>query len=203
MRSKSNGWTTGLVCGSALLLGACGMFGERGGDSGAASTGGQAEAAGTGTAASAQQALSEQDREFAMRASQSGMAEVEASQLAVSKANSEEVRAFAQRMVRDHTATNEELMRILRGKNLSVPTQPDAEHRAQVDAMRAMDAEAFERAYMQDMGVRAHQDAVSLYERQAREGSDPDLRAFASRTLLALREHLAMAEQVAAVAERE
>ncbi len=32
---------------------------------------------------------------------------------------------------------------------------------------------------------------------------DPDLRAFASRTLLALREHLAMAEQAAAVAARE
>jgi putative membrane protein len=208
MKRAMNGWAAGAACSSVLLLAACGgMFGEREGRAGGAGTG----AADPGTAGSATTSapqagaaqVSAQDREFVMRAAQSGMAEVEASRAAVTRATSEEVRGFAQQMVRDHTATNEELMRIVRAKGLTVTPQLDAEHRAKVDALQALPTDEFERAYTQDMGVRAHQDAVELYERQAREGTDPDLRAFASRTLLALRQHLAMAEQVAAVATNE
>jgi putative membrane protein len=209
MKRARNGWAAAAAWGSVLLLAGCegmgGMFGGR--DDGGGSATGTADAGTAGSSTSAGQAsaaqVSAQDREFVMRAAQSGMAEVEASRAAVSKATSEEVRSFAQQMVRDHTATNEELMRIARAKGLQVTPQLDAEHRGKLDAMQALPPEEFERAYTQDMGVRAHQEAIELYERQAREGTDPDLRAFASRTLLALRQHLAMAEQVSAVAAKE
>lgn len=190
---------TAAVCGAALALGACATFtGEQGAGGPAAQSGSASNDAGGATAQTQQ--LSAQDREFVTRAAQSGLAEVESSRIAVTQATSEEVRAYAQRMVRDHSATNEELMRLARGKGIEVSPMLDAEHRAQVDALQAKSGADFDRAYLQDMGVRAHQDAVSLFERQARDGSDPDLRAFAARTLVGLREHLAMAEQAAAVA---
>jgi putative membrane protein len=186
------------LCGAGVLLAGCDTFGGSRDAGGPAAAGGSASA---GTA-SAQAPVAAQDRDFVMRAAQSGMAEVQASQLAVTQASSEEVRAFAQRMVRDHTATNEELMRLARTKSIDVPAQLDAEHRAKVDALRGLSGPQFEQAYLQDMGVRAHQDAVALFQREAQNGADEDLRAFASRTLLALREHLAMAEQAAAVAAK-
>jgi putative membrane protein len=177
------------------------MFGGRNDDTAATGAGGPAPAK-TGAVAE-QPSLSAQDREFMMRASQGGMAEVEASRLAVTRASSPEVRAFAQQMVRDHTATNDELMRIARSKNVMVNPQLDAQERSRMATLEALSGTQFERVYVEEMGVKAHQDAIAVYESEARGGTDPDLRAFASRTLLALREHLAMAEQAAAVAAKE
>jgi putative membrane protein len=136
-------------------------------------------------------AVSAQDRDFVVRAAQSGMAEVQASQLAVTQAATGEARSFAQRMVRDHTASNDELLRLVRAKGMAASTTLDAAHQAQLDALRARTGSDFDRAYLQDMGVRAHQDAITLYENQARNGTDPDLRAFAARTLASLRDHMA------------
>jgi putative membrane protein len=197
----TRGWLVIACSCTAVLLGACSTDYGRHGASGPSATGGTATTAGTATTQRA--ALSAQDRDFVMRASQSGMAEVQASQLAVSQAATGEARSFAQRMVRDHTATNDELMRLVRAKGMEVPAALDAAHQAQLDALRARTGSDFDRAYLQDMGVRAHQDAITLYENQARNGSDPDLRAFAARTLNALRDHMAMAEQAAAVAANQ
>lgn len=197
MKVSGNRLTATIAGSSALLLAACGgMFGE--GDTTATT--------GTGTTAGAQQSgaaqtqLSAQDRDFVMRAAQSGMAEVEASRAAATRAANGKVRDFAQQMVRDHTASNEELMRIAQSKGIQLGTELDPEHRQRVEALMALQGDEFDRAYMQDMGVRAHEEAVQLFERQAREGQDPDLRAFAGRMLGALRQHLAMAEQLETVA---
>ena len=41
---------------------------------------------------------------------------------------------------------------------------------------------------------KSHRESINLFEREANEGSDPELKAFASKTLPALREHLKMVE---------
>ena len=192
-------WRLALVILSAVALSSCGWYGRQK-DVAREGAGGPAPAK---PAAAAQPVLAAQDRDFLLRASQSGMAEVEASRLAVGRAAVPEVRAFAQRMVREHTATNDELSRIARDKGVVLGRELDAQERSRLATLQAMSAAAFERSYIEDMGVRAHQQAIAVYEREARDGVDPDLRAFASRTLLALREHLAMAEQAAAVAARQ
>ena len=46
------------------------------------------------------------------------------------------------------------------------------------------------------MQVSAHKDAVSLFERYSKDGDNPDLKAFASKTLPALKEHLQMAQNL-------
>jgi putative membrane protein len=45
--------------------------------------------------------------------------------------------------------------------------------------------------------VMGHEEAVSLFEKQAKNGKDGDLKAFAEKTLPTLKEHLKMAKEVA------
>ena len=54
----------------------------------------------------------------------------------------------------------------------------------------------FDREYM-TMQVAAHQDAVTLFERESTKGSDATIKAFATRTLPTLREHQKMAHETA------
>jgi putative membrane protein len=170
----------------AIVLAAC---------AGPGSQHGGAPATSSASSSSASR-LSALDGEFVMRAAQSGMAEVEASRMAVTRASSPEVRDFAQTMIRDHTDANEQLMRIASSKGMPVARELNAQHRAQLNALAALQGAQFDRAYVQQMGVQAHQEAVDLFSRQASQGTDPELRDFAQRTLQHLREHLAMAQQV-------
>jgi putative membrane protein len=51
----------------------------------------------------------------------------------------------------------------------------------------------FDRAYMEEM-VSGHKQAIALFRREADHGADPDIKAFASRTLPTIQHHLQLAE---------
>jgi putative membrane protein len=55
--------------------------------------------------------------------------------------------------------------------------------------------DAFDRGFVAAQ-IRAHQDAIALFEQQASTGGNPELKAFASKQLPALREHLRQAEEL-------
>lgn len=54
---------------------------------------------------------------------------------------------------------------------------------------------AFDEGYVAEQ-IKAHQDAIALFEQQASRGADADLKAFAAAQLPALREHLRQAEEL-------
>src|ERR1700730_8389759 len=62
-------------------------------------------------ASSISDTLSQEDKTFVREAAIGGMAEVELSKIA-QKSENADVKSFADRMVRDHTAANEQLMAI-------------------------------------------------------------------------------------------
>src|SRR5690349_8357013 len=72
--------------------------------------------------------LSAADREFAMKAASGGMAEVQTGQLADQRSTSPQIKQFAQRMIADHTAANNELMQIAKQGNITLPSQPTGKH---------------------------------------------------------------------------
>ena len=136
--------------------------------------------------------LARADRQFLMQAAEAGMAEVRAGELASQKASSPQVRQFAQRMVDDHTKANRQLMQLAEAKGVKPPDEPDRAHRQSMERMQKLSGAEFDRAYMKSQ-VDDHQNAVSLYERQAKNGRDDELKSFAQSQLPALREHLEMA----------
>ena len=127
-----------------------------------------------------------------MEAAQGGMAEVELGQLATQKASSDAVKQFGQRMVTDHGKANDELKTLAQSKSIMLPTDI-GKHKATKDKLEKLSGAAFDRAYMQEM-LNDHRKDVSDFRKESQSGKDPDVKAWAARTLPTLEEHLQMAQ---------
>lgn len=136
-------------------------------------------------------------KEFVKKAAESGVAEVELGKLAAQKATNPDVKAFAQLMVTDHTKANKELMAVAKGKGMEVPTEPGMMQKASMEKFKHHSGDsAFDKDYMQHM-VKDHETDVKLFQTAANDTTlDPDLRAFAKKTLPTLQEHLAKAQKI-------
>lgn len=137
--------------------------------------------------------MSSQDRNFIMDAAMGGMEEVELGKVAAQQGMSAEVKQFGQRMVDDHSQANSELMSLASSKGITLPTELDQKHRSEVTKLSGMSGADFDREYTKMM-VSDHRKDVSEFEKQSTRGTDADLKAFATKTLPTLREHLRMAE---------
>ena len=135
------------------------------------------------------------DQAFVKEAALGGMAEVDLGQLASTKAADEKVKAFAQKMVADHSKANDELKALASSKQVMMPTALDAKHKATHDRLAKMSGSAFDRAYVTDM-VADHRKDVADFKHQAMAAKDPDVKAFAAKTLPTLQEHLTMIEDL-------
>jgi putative membrane protein len=129
---------------------------------------------------------------FVKKAALDGMTEVELGKIALSKSQDAKIKKFAQRMVDDHGMANEELASIAKKKGLTVPMALDAEHKSMLQSMNAKSGKAFDAAYSEHMNA-DHSKAIALFQ-GAITGSDPDLAAFAKKTLPTLEQHKEMAE---------
>ena len=126
------------------------------------------------------------------------MFEIESSKLASQKAQSAELKAFAQKMTADHGKTSAELKSMVQAgkvKNVQLPENLDSEHEQKVTRLKSASASDFDRLY-HEMQVDAHKKAVSLFETYARSGDNNDLKSWAEKTLPDLKHHLQMAEGI-------
>jgi len=136
--------------------------------------------------------MTTKDHEFVMDAAMGGLMEVELGRVAAQQGTSEAVKQFGQRMVDDHSKANAELMTLAQGKGMTLPTQLDEKHQKNVTKLSAMKGAEFDRAYSKMM-LSDHEKDVAEFEKQSTKAADPDLKAFASKTLPTLQEHLQMA----------
>lgn len=129
------------------------------------------------------------DESFVKKAAVAGRAEIELSKLALEKTSTPQIREFAQRMVKDHTAAATELKTIAQSKNIAVPSELDKEHEQTAEKLRNLNGADFDAAYVDAM-QKDHEKAVNLFTAAAAdEKLDKQLQQFASKTLPILRGH--------------
>ena len=133
------------------------------------------------------------DRAFAEKAAAGGAAEVEGGKVAEQRAANDKVKQFGARMVQDHGKANDELKQIASGKGLQLPSAPDAHDQQEMARMQKLSGAEFDRAYMDHM-VKDHKKDIAEFKKQASSGKDPEIKAFAAKTLPTLQEHLKLAE---------
>ena len=133
------------------------------------------------------------DKQFLSKAADAGSTEIAASKVAQSKSSNGEVKAFAASMVTDHGKVAEELKQLASSKQIDVSEQPGARHQAQIDKLSRLEGAQFDKEYAARIGVAAHKEAVKLFTDASQKASDPDIKAFAAKTLPKLQQHLEMA----------
>jgi putative membrane protein len=153
----------------------------------------------SGTEASARSSQQGADHQFVMEAARGGLAEVELGKLASEKAQSEQVKQFGQRMEKDHGKANDELKSLAQQKNITLPTALDSKHKGTIDRLSKLSGAQFDRAYMQEM-LQDHRKDVTDFRKESQSGKDPDVKAWAAKTLPTLEEHLRIAQSTSSAA---
>jgi putative membrane protein len=153
---------------------------------------------GMGAAASGPQSVSgsatvaSEDSSFARQACHTGAAEVEIGKMAAVNTRNKAIRKFARALSDDHARAEKELSALFARKQM--PPEPKLAENFQhpLQQLAEMKGGAFDAAFKQQV-IEDHEKAITLFEKQAEQGTDPDLKAFAERRLPQLREHLATA----------
>lgn len=133
------------------------------------------------------------DASFVNTAAQGGMMEIQLSQLAQRNGLNQQVKEFGEMMVKDHTKANAELKSLANGKKLGLPTTIGKEMQDRVDSLALQNSAGFDLKFMEVM-VAAHKKDVADFEKATATLKDPDLKAFAVKTLPTLKMHLTHAE---------
>ncbi len=131
------------------------------------------------------------DKSFLEKAAKGNMMEVHMGEMANRKSANTEVKKFADKIITDHTANNVELKTLADMKKTGLPDKND-------DSMKSLDAKSgadFDKAWVEAM-VKDHKDDIKEYEKQAADAADPDVKAYAAKTLPTLKLHLSIAEGV-------
>jgi putative membrane protein len=167
---------------------------------GTSATGGQSAPAvqpGTGTRnLPVKSNIARGDRKFIDQAANSGMFEVQVAQLAVSKATDPNVKSFASMLVDQHTAANNELVKIANAKGVELPAAPKHSLRREIEKLGKKNGAEFDRDFVREVGLKAHEKDIKAFEKASKDVKDADLKAFVDKTLPVLREHLAAAEKL-------
>lgn len=127
---------------------------------------------------------------FWITAAQGGVAEVELSKIAQTKATSLDVKQFARMMVADHGKANAELKALARKKGITLPTTMNSGNQATLTELQNLSGPDFDFEYIKAM-IDNHEADVQLFESQSQDDTDPEAKAFAAKTLPVLQKHLA------------
>jgi putative membrane protein len=142
------------------------------------------------------------DKKFLKDAAMGGMLEMELGKLATQKGSSDEVKQFGQKMLDDHTKASDGLKQVAAKENVNIPDSLDSRHQSRVDKLAKLSGPQFDKAYMKDQ-LKDHEQDVRDFQNESRNGSDPEVKQFASKTLPLLQEHLEIAKNVAKTAKNE
>lgn len=132
------------------------------------------------------------DESFAKTAAVSGLFEIDASRLALTRSSDAAIKQFAQMMIDDHTAAGDELRRV--AGVMELPDALDPPHRDLVTALENSGGN-FDRVYVEQQ-VEAHRQAVALFTQFSTTGPNGAFRGFAAKTLPVLQHHQEMAGQL-------
>ncbi|HWJ70780.1 MAG TPA: DUF4142 domain-containing protein [Sphingobium sp.] len=140
-------------------------------------------------------ALSGQD--FANLLAASDAFEIATSRLALTKATTPGVKAFARKMIDAHTASTDKLKAAVASHQppITLDATLSADQQQKLDGLKTLTGSAFERIYLIDQ-VAAHEAALSAVQSYAQSGDVPFLKDVAAGAVAMVTDHLTQARQL-------
>lgn len=135
------------------------------------------------------------DQQFVKEAASGGMMEVEIGKLAQQKGASDAVKQMGEKLVQDHTKANDQLKEVATKVGVTVPNALDPKDQSKVDKLSSLSGNGFDKAFTKD-AIKDHEHDIKMFKEEAKNGTNPDLKNFASQTLPVLQDHLSMAKNL-------
>jgi predicted outer membrane protein len=172
--------------------GTAGMMGKNAASPSMGASGAGQSAAGAATGAK----LNASDEKILKDMAMADMAEVEGGKLAQSKSQNSDVKSFAQQMIDDHTSNLNDVKALAQARGVTLPTEPDAKHKAMAAKLEKMSGDAFDKAYMKQAGVQDHKAVHAKLMAASKKAKDAELKALVEKTEPVVAQHLKSAEQM-------
>ena len=137
-------------------------------------------------------AESDDDKKFLAMAAQSDQNEIAMSQLAQQKATNPAVKAFADKMVSEHTKMSASMKPFADSWGLTAPSGPDSDHQQEISKLQGLSGNDFDKEYIGDM-VSDHAKALSAFTTEAKDTKDVKFRAAVIKGKTAVAAHKNMA----------
>jgi putative membrane protein len=142
------------------------------------------------------QNLAKSDQQMLLQLAQGNMAEIEAGKIALQKSQNTEVKAFAQQMIDDHTKGLQEVQSVAQSKGVTLPSEPDAKHKAMASKLNNLSGDAFDRTYLSQAGVADHKKTHALVQKVQSNAKDADVKALAAKLEPTVAQHLTHVTQL-------
>ena len=127
-------------------------------------------------------AMSAQDQLFAARAAEGNLAEITFARLALDKSKTASVRQTAQVILMGHTQAQNDLMQLMRAKNMTMMPMLSAPHMAVQDALKKAKGDNFDKMYMAGQ-TDDHENTIALFASETNAGMDDALKGYANQYL--------------------
>jgi len=128
------------------------------------------------------------DANFVYDVVASQYAEIKLSELASQRSRNPEIKRIAQDLLKDHTASLNELKTLAQSKAISVPVQEEDGSKRTLERMAGEPADEFDDAWAEHMAD-MHQKDIDAFEDRLEGTEDPELKAYIERNLPVLKKH--------------
>lgn len=134
------------------------------------------------------------DPTFMKSAAHSDQNEMQLSKLVLEKGATGMAKTHADMMITDHTNSTANLKAIAQKKNVTLPTDMDAEHKAIAEQMRKLSGKELEKKFMDQMVI-DHQKTLNTMAAHKAMTKDTDLQTFITKTTPVIEKHLTMSKE--------
>jgi len=133
------------------------------------------------------------DADCLLKAYSSNLFEIRVSENASLNASTPEVKKLGAMLMEAHTKMNSEVKALAEKKQVSLPTDLTDEQRKKIEELAEKTGTDYDKKYVEMMKEK-HKHAIDTYEKDADECVDPDIKAWANKSLSEVRSHLDMVE---------
>ena len=151
---------------------------------------GAPEAPGTGPR------LSHAERDFIAQTGEKSLFEIRVSELAAEKATDPALKAYAAMVAADHKGVTQEVKRLAAGQGLTLSESISPPDQKTLSALQHASGAAFDKQYLQTVGVTEHEKIIEVYERAGADAHHPAVKDHVQSTLPTLKSHLDAARRL-------